>query len=141
MFKVCSVNYLHKIHVSADDDLESALEDSNSETMLRKFFEGTSMRNVDHDSSFLCDYVTSDTFSHVITPSILSFFIHIYICENSRYLLKSLKTYYLEFSPGVQHFCKGLRYYFHVCNVTYQEIVQLLSQVILCIFEPLCHRM
>ncbi len=94
MFKVCTVNYLYKIHIHTDDDLESALEDSNSETMLRKFFEGTSMRNVDHDSSFLCDYVTSATFSRVITPSILSFSLHIYIYENSRYLLKSLKTYY-----------------------------------------------
>lgn len=54
MFKVCTLNYLHKIHVSTDDDLESALEDSNSETMLRKFFEGTSMRKVDHDTTVFC---------------------------------------------------------------------------------------
>lgn len=37
-----------------DDDLENALEDSNSETILRKFFEGTSATNDDFHTAVLC---------------------------------------------------------------------------------------
>lgn len=68
MLMICTVKYVYKISVSTDDDLEGALEHSNTETILRKFFEGTSMRNDTENNSNLwhCDFLS--LFPHVITP-------------------------------------------------------------------------
>jgi len=68
MLKICTVKYLYKISVSTDDDLEGGLEDSNTETMLRKFFEGTSMRNDRQKITVICVTDFLSLFPHVITP-------------------------------------------------------------------------
>lgn len=58
MLKICTVKYVYKTSVSTDDDLDGALEDSNTETMLRKFFEGTSLRNERQKITVICVTVT-----------------------------------------------------------------------------------
>lgn len=71
MLKICLAKYIYKIYVSTDEDLESALESSSTETMLRKFFEGTSMRNDGHEITYLYDYV-----------AFVTFFMHLYIWKH-----------------------------------------------------------